>query len=455
MSTEQSAAPSEAGAAAMTLDFGVSGMTCGSCSARVQRALSKRDDVIDAEVNYATGRARLEVTTSVDVDAIRDAVARAGYEATGLDHGATDTSADGEAAADSAAAEAHDPAAVAAAEAARWRRRTLASLPIAVCFLVLMFLHDTAMRTDWLRWLQLVLATIVQVGVGGPIVLAAARRARHGGASMDTLVATGTLAAYGYSVGQLATGGHDLYFEAAVIILFFIGLGRWIEARSKLRAGAALRSLLELGAKEARVVDADGETRMVPVDEVVIDTVVRVRPGELVPVDGVVVDGHSAIDESMLTGESIPVEKSIGDTVVGATLNTSGALTVRATAVGADTALARIVELVERAQHGKSAAQRLADRISAVFVPVVLALSLATFVAWSVLGGDTGDAVSAAVAVLIIACPCALGLATPMAIMVGTGRGAQLGILVKSIEALERTSSVTSVVFDKTGTLTE
>jgi cation-transporting ATPase V/Cu+-exporting ATPase len=270
---------------------------------------------------------------------------------------------------------------------------------------------------------------------------------------MDTLIAVGTLAAYGFSVWELATGGMELYFETAILLIAFLSLGRWFEARAKGRAGQAIRALVELGAKQARVI-RDGTEALVPVEQVAVGDLVRVRPGEKLPVDGEVVDGSSAVDESMLTGESVPVEKTVGDRVAGATLNTSGVLTLTATAVGSDTALAQIVRLVEQAQAGKGQAQRLADRISAVFVPAVMAVALLTFAGWATLGGDAAKGLTAAVAVLIIACPCALGLATPTAIMVGTGRGAELGVLIKSIEVLERTRRITTVVFDKTGTLT-
>jgi cation-transporting ATPase V/Cu+-exporting ATPase len=339
-----------------------------------------------------------------------------------------------------------------AADRRMWLRRTLIAAPIAVFMVALMFV-DGAMENTALRWTQFLLAIPVQFYVGWPILVGAVRRARHLTANMDTLVALGTLSAFSFSTYRLLTGGMELYFEASVVIMFFITLGRYLEARAKTRAGRALRSLVELGAKQARVI-RHGIEVMVPVDDVVVGDTFKVRPGEKVPVDGVVVAGASAVDASMLTGESLPVDKTVGDDVAGATVNTSGVLTVQATAVGAETALSRIIELVERAQTGKSAAQRLADRIAAVFVPVVISIAAATFVGWAVFGDDLGDAVSAAVAVLIIACPCALGLATPMAIMVGTGRGAQLGILIKSIEVLERTRSITTVVFDKTGTLT-
>jgi len=263
----------------------------------------------------------------------------------------------------------------------------------------------------------------------------------------------GTLAAYGFSLAQLVTGGMDLYFEASAVIITFLVLGRFFEARAKGRAGQAIRALLELGAKQARVL-RDGHEVKVPVDQVVAGDLLRVRPGEKVPTDGEVVAGASAVDESMLTGESVPVEKAVGDPVTGATVNTSGVLTVRATRVGAETALAQIVRLVEDAQASKGHIQRLADRVAGVFVPVVIAIALAAFAGWTLLAGDPQAGLVAAVAVLIIACPCALGLATPTAIMVGTGRGAELGVLIKGVEVLEQTRRITTVVFDKTGTLT-
>jgi len=263
----------------------------------------------------------------------------------------------------------------------------------------------------------------------------------------------GTLAAYGFSLAQLVTGGMDLYFEASAVIITFVVLGRYFEARAKGRAGQAIRALLELGAKEARVL-RDGHEVMVPIEQVAVGDLLRVRPGEKVPTDGEVVGGASAVDESMLTGESVPVDKAVGDPVTGATVNTSGALTVRATRVGAETALAQIVRLVEDAQASKGHIQRLADRVAGVFVPVVMAIALASFAGWWLLAADPQSGLVAGVAVLIIACPCALGLATPTAIMVGTGRGAELGVLIKGVEVLEQTRRITTVAFDKTGTLT-
>jgi copper-transporting P-type ATPase V len=424
------------------IDLPVEGMTCGSCAARVQRTLERQDGVASADVNFATGRARVTLDQAVEMSVLRDAVEDAGYHVAD-----EDPEGDGEHA---------DPDARFDHEAALWGRRVAWVLPAALFMLGTMvydLVDEMAMHQDWLRWSMLAVATPVQFWIGWPFLAGAVNRARHRSANMDTLIAMGTLAAYTFSVRELLVDGHDLYFEAAVIIIAFISLGRYLEARAKGRAGRAIHALLELGAKEARVV-RDGGEAMVPVDQVVVGDLVRVRPGEKVPVDGIVRDGASAVDESMLTGESIPVDKAAGATVAGATINTYGVLTVEATAVGSQSALAQIVRMVEAAQSGKSSAQRLADRISAVFVPTVMVLALATFVFWGVVRGDVADGITAAVAVLIIACPCALGLATPMAIMVGTGRGAQLGILIKSVEVLEQTRRVTTVVFDKTGTLT-
>ncbi len=427
------------------LDLPVEGMTCGSCSARVQRILERRDDVESAEVNYATGKARVVLGEHPDLDGIASAVEKIGYQidlSPVRDRGSAQPGPIEGAEAD------HE-----AALAASWKVRVLLALPAAAFFLYVMF-DDGAMMDPTLRWVQLGVATLVEFGIGWPFLREAARRARHLTANMDTLIAMGTLAAYGWSVYQMSIGGMELYFEATVFIIAFLSIGRWMEARAKSDAGRAIRSLLELGAKEARLVGDDGTERMIPVEEVRVGDVVRIRPGEKVPVDGEVLEGASAVDESMLTGESIPVEKTEGDQVAGATIATSGSLTVRATAVGADAALAQIVRLVEDAQAGKSEMQRLADRVSAVFVPTVMVIAAVTFGGWLLATGEANLAVEAAVAVLIIACPCALGLATPMAIMVGTGRGAQLGVLIRSLEVLERVKDITTVLFDKTGTLT-
>ncbi|MEX2103659.1 MAG: heavy metal translocating P-type ATPase, partial [Gaiellaceae bacterium] len=311
------------------------------------------------------------------------------------------------------------------------------------------------LQLDGWEWVALALATPVVVWGGRPFHRSALSRARQGAAGMDTLISLGTLTAYIWSlVALIALEDADAYFEAAAVITTLILLGRYLEARAKRRAGAAIRALLELGAKEARVL-RDGEEVLVPVEELRAGDVFVVRPGEKIATDGLVVEGASAIDQSMLTGESVPVEVEPGAQVAGATINTYGRLLVRATKVGAETALAQIAKLVARAQAGKAPVQRLADRISAVFVPIVIVVALATLAGWLAATGDASQAVTAAVAVLIIACPCALGLATPTALMVGTGRGAQLGILIKGPEVLEDTRRVSTIVLDKTGTITE
>jgi copper-transporting P-type ATPase V len=416
------------------LDFEVEGMTCGSCAVRVQRVLGRQPGVASAEVNFATGKARVASEGPVDVGGLQAAVDRIGYHISPVEPGRK--AEDAEARAEEA-----------------WRRRLLVAVPLAVALVALAMWPGGAMEQPWGRLTALVLATPVQFWVGWPFLREAARRAWRRTANMDTLIAMGTLAAYGFSLAQLVTGGMDLYFEASAVIITFVVLGRYFEARAKGRAGQAIRALLKLGAKEARVLRGDQEV-MVPIEQVAVGDLLRVRPGEKVPTDGEVVAGASAVDESMLTGESVPVDKAVGDPVTGATVNTSGVLTVRATRVGAETALAQIVRLVEDAQASKGHIQRLADRVAGVFVPVVMAIALASFAGWWLLAGDPQSGLVAAVAVLIIACPCALGLATPTAIMVGTGRGAELGVLIKGVEVLEQTRRITTVAFDKTGTLT-
>ena len=308
---------------------------------------------------------------------------------------------------------------------------------------------------DGWEWVALALSTPVWAWAGWPFHRSALKSLRHGGATMDTLVSLGTTAAYVWSlVAVLASTMPSVYFEVASVITTLILLGRWLEARARRRSGAALRALLELGAKEANVL-RDGAEVAVPLGELAVGDLFVVRPGEKVATDGVVVEGRSAVDRSLLTGEPVPVDVAPGAEVAGGTVNTSGRLTVRATRVGADTALAQIGRLVATAQAGKAPIQRLADRVSAVFVPIVLGLSLLTLAGWLLVDGDASAAFTAAVAVLIIACPCALGLATPTALMVGTGRGAQLGIVIKGPDVLERTKRVSTVVLDKTGTVTE
>jgi copper-transporting P-type ATPase V len=425
-----------------TVEFAAQGMTCGSCAARIQKTLSKHAGVTDAEVNYATGRALVTLDPDrVEVAQLQQAVDRLGYQLAPL------VEAGG-------SADAGDEAEQAEARAMRsWLRRVVIATPPTLLVLWLAMFSGELGEEPWARWTQFALATPVQFYVGWPFLAEMVRRARRFTANMDTLIGIGTLAAYGYSAVALFTGGF-LYFEVAAAIVALLALGRYFEARAKSRAGHALRALLELGAKQARVV-RDGQELLVDIDQVQVGDLLRVRPGEKIPTDGEVVDGASSVDESMLTGESMPIDKQPGDRVAGATVNTSGVLTVRTTAVGADTALSQIVRLVQDAQRGKAPVQRLADRISAVFVPVVIVIALATFAWWALVAGDPLAGLTAAVAVLIIACPCALGLATPIAIMVGTGRGAELGVLIKRIETLERTRHITTVVFDKTGTLTQ
>ena len=419
------------------VELAVSGMTCGSCAARVEKILSRQSGVKSAGVNFATGRAAVAFDpAAVGVDDLVSAVAKIGY---GLSPAEPAAAGEG--------GESEDLL------QQMWLRRVLLAWPLGLVVLVLSlwFMHE-----PWARWSAFALTVPVQFWAGYPFLHQAGMRARSGQANMDTLIAIGTLAAFTYSAYNVALGpAHsDHYFDTSALIIAFLLLGRYFEARAKGRASSAIRALLELGAKEARVLDGE-EERLVPVEQVQVGDLLRVRPGEKIPVDGEVVEGRSAVDESMLTGESVPVDKKQGDRVAGATINAQGALTIRATAVGSDTALAQIVRLVEEAQGTKAPVQRLADRISGIFVPVVLALAAVTFAGWWIFAGDATAGVVAAVAVLIIACPCALGLATPTAIMVGTGRGASMGVLIKGGEVLERSKRIDTVVFDKTGTLTK
>ncbi len=411
----------------------VDGMHCASCAVRIERVLSRKPGVHGIDVNYATQHAELTYDPGVfDLTEATAALDKLGYQITSASR-ETEAQADAE----------HDRA------QRDWLRRVRLSLPLAAIVVVLVYGFSD--RT-WARWLALVLTIPVQFAAGWPILTSGLQRARHLSANMDTLIALGTLTAFTYSTVHLLIGG-DLFYDTTVVIMAFIILGRYFEARATGRASGAIRALLELGAKQARVL-VDGEERLVPFEEVAVGMRVRVRPGEKIPVDGEVLDGRSAVDESMLTGESLPVEKTPGDKVAGATINTEGALTVRATAVGSNTALAQIVKLIQGAQSGKAPVQRLADRVAGIFVPVVLLIAAATFAAWWLAAGDATQGLVSAVAVLIIACPCAMGLATPTAIMTGTGRGAALGVLIKSAEVLESSRRIDTVVFDKTGTLT-
>ncbi|WP_156766928.1 copper-translocating P-type ATPase [Mycobacterium sp. E796] len=331
----------------------------------------------------------------------------------------------------------------------KWLRRVWLAVPLGlVSFGVMTFFP----AYSWARWVAFAATVPVQFVSGWPILKGAVQQARALSANMDTLITLGTMTAFGYSIYQLFTGG-PVYFDTAALISASVVLGRYFEARATGKASEAISKLLEMGAKEACLL-VDGQELLVSVDLVQVGDLVRVRPGEKIPVDGEIVDGRAAVDEAMLTGESVPVEKTVGDRVAGATVNVDGLLTVRATAVGADTALAQIVRLVEQAQGGKAPVQRMVDRVSAVFVPAVVAVAVATFAGWTLFAGNPLGGMTAAIAVLITACPCALGLATPTAITVGTGRGADLGILVKGGEVLEASRKIDTVVFDKTGTLT-
>ncbi|WP_422745689.1 heavy metal translocating P-type ATPase [Mycobacterium sp. WMMD1722] len=411
----------------------VGGMTCASCAARVEKKLNRIDGVT-AAVNYATEQATVSYPDTVHPEDLIAAVEATGYTAS-LPSTAPDDRFDVD-------------------DAAPWRRRVVVcaalSLPVVALSMV------PALQFGGWQWLALALTTPV-VGWGGlPFHRAALTNLRHGAATMDTLVSVGVTAAYLWSLWALlsAPGGEPhLYLEVAAAVTTFIAAGRYFEARARRQSGAALRALLDMGAKDVAVLRDSREVR-IPVAQLAVGDEFVVRPGEKIATDGVVVAGASAVDAAMLTGESVPVEKAPGDQVVGATVNVGGRLTVRATRVGADTQLAQMARLVTEAQSGKADVARLADRVSAVFVPAVIALALLTLAAWLLAGGAANAAFTAAVAVLIIACPCALGLATPTALLVGTGRGAQLGILIKGPQILESTRRVDTVVLDKTGTVT-
>jgi P-type Cu+ transporter len=411
------------------VDLALEGMTCAACANRIERKLNKLDGV-EASVNCATEQAAVRFDpTRVSVGELLDAVEAAGYRAS---------------------LEARDRAETDRADAIRRRLLVAAALSAP---LVVLAMAAPLQFAGW-EWLAFALATPVVFWAGFEFHRAALLNARHLGATMDTLISIGTLSAWGWSLAALlGVDDADLYFEVAAVITTLVLLGRYLEARARRRSGAAIRALLELGAKEARVL-RDGVEVSLPIEELAVGDLFVVRPGEKVATDGLVVEGDSAVDRSMLTGEPVPVDIVHGDEVAGATVNTYGRLVVRATKVGGETAVAQIARLVAEAQSGKAPIQRLVDRVSGVFVPIVLGLSFATLVGWLVATGDASPAVSAAVAVLIIACPCALGLATPTALMVGTGRGAQLGILIKGSDALERTRRVTTVLLDKTGTVT-
>ncbi|HEX3780940.1 MAG TPA: heavy metal translocating P-type ATPase [Pseudonocardiaceae bacterium] len=432
-----------------SIELDIEGMTCASCAARIERKLNKLTGV-RASVNFATERATVSHPAEVTVEQLLDTVTAAGYRAS----------------APTPEPDPVDPDAPAAALRLRFVVSAMLALPVLVTSMV------PAAQFPYWQWVQLALATPVIAWGALPFHRAAARNLRHRAATMDTLVSLGIAVAYlwstyalvfagagevgmrqGFSLLPMTDAGPATYFDVAAGVTTFLLLGRWLEARSRRRAGAALRALLELGAKEVAVLRNGVET-LVPVETLAVGEEFLVRPGEKVATDGVITDGTSALDLSMVTGESVPEEVGPGTAVIGGTVNVGGLLVVRAGKVGADTQLAQLTRLVTAAQTGKAQVQRLADRISAIFVPAVLITALATATGWLIAGHSADFAITAAVAVLVIACPCALGLATPTALLVGTGRGAQLGILVKGPEVLESTRRVDTVVLDKTGTVT-
>ncbi|NUR65956.1 MAG: cation-translocating P-type ATPase, partial [Streptomyces sp.] len=432
MTTTATGAPSEA--ASSEVELAIGGMTCASCAARIEKKLNRMDGVT-ATVNYATEKAKVSYAGDVSVQDLIATVEKTGYtaqEPSPPEEPGADEPVDDE------------------LRTLRQRLTTAALLALPVVAMAMI----PALQFEYWQWLSLTLAAPVVTYAAWPFHRAAFTNARHGAATMDTLISVGTLAAFTWSVWALffgtagtpgmkhpfeltiarGDGAGNIYLEAAAGVTAFILAGRYFEARSKRKAGAALRALLELGAKDVTVIGRDGRERTLSVGELKVGDRFLVRPGEKIATDGTVIEGSSAVDASMLTGESVPVEVAQGDAVTGATVNAGGRLVVQATRVGADTQLARMARLVEDAQNGKAAAQRLADRISAVFVPIVIALALGTLGFWLGNGAGLTAAFTAAVAVLIIACPCALGLATPTALLVGTGRGAQLGILIKGPE---------------------
>ncbi|MFJ4770710.1 heavy metal translocating P-type ATPase [Streptomyces uncialis] len=442
------------------VELAIGGMTCASCAARIEKKLNRMDGV-EATVNYATEKAKVTFSGDIAVEDLISTVEATGY--TAAPPPPPDTGNGGQAVGTTAPTEVD--------ELRPLRQRLVTAVLLSVP--VIAMAMAPALQFEYWQWLSLTLTAPVVTYAAWPFHRAAWTNAKHGAATMDTLISVGTSAALLWSLWALffgtagmpgmthafeltiarGDGAANIYLETAAGVTAFILAGRYFEARSKRKAGAALRSLLELGAKEVTVL-RDGREELIPTQDLAVGDRFLVRPGEKIATDGTVVEGSSAVDASMLTGESVPVEVQVGDTVTGATLNAGGRLVVEATRIGSDTQLARIARLVEDAQNGKAAAQRLADRISAVFVPVVIALALGTLGFWLGNGAGLTAAFTAAVAVLIIACPCALGLATPTALMVGTGRGAQLGILIKGPEVLETTRKVDTIVLDKTGTVT-
>ena len=423
-----------------TTTFSIGGMHCAACAVRNERTLLKLPGVRNASVNLGTRKARVEFDAgTVSEDALRQAVVNAGYEVLS----------------EEAAANHRETA---RQEVATARRRAFLAIALGAPVMVLA-MADISLPWSYLGrnvsvWIQATLSSAVILGLGFEFHRGMAMQTRNLAANMDTLISLGTLAALFYSLWGMWTGHAHLYFETGAVIAALILLGRYFEARSRGQAGEAIEKLMELGAKSARLIEGDTE-RDIPIEQVKLGDVLLVRPGEKIPVDGMVTRGGSSVDEAMLTGESMPVGKAAGDTVFGATINLSGAFQMKATKIGEDTVLAQIVRMVSEAQGNKAPIQKLADRVSGIFVPIVLGIALATAIGWYLFTGDITQSVVPAVAVLLIACPCSLGLATPTAIMVGTGVGAQRGILIKNGEALERAQNIDVVVLDKTGTITE
>ncbi len=423
-------------------DLAVEGMTCAACANRIQRTLTKLDGVGEVRVNFANGRATVLHDDSVDDGELRAAIERLGYDApVTSDHDAAERRRE-----------------------ADLRRRWIVALVLGTPVVAISMIPP--LQFDGWEWVVAALATPIVFWCGWSFHRAAWMNLRHGTTTMDTLVSMGTLSAWVWSTVVLFAGvgdgssdagmsmggdGLHVYYETGAVIVTLILIGKWLEIRAKRRSGDAIRALADLGVRTARLEDGSE----IPVEEVTVGTRFVVRPGEKIATDGVVVDGHSAVDASMVTGEPVPVEVAPGDEVIGATVNANGSLVVEATRVGTDTALAQIVRLVDEAQGSRAEVQRLADRVAAVFVPVAIGIAIVTLVAWLSITGDVDEAFTAAVAVLIIACPCALGLATPLGIMVGTGRAAQLGVIIKGGEVLEDTRRIDTIVLDKTGTVTE
>lgn len=445
--------PSENGSRPERTELKIEGMTCASCVRRVEKALSKVPGVVEARVNFATERAEV-FHNGVPNTTLTTAVAEAGYLAN--TYPPTVNAIHSEMRGEHAEHLAPHSATSDGAMRANLLMATLLTIPV---FAISMFWHS---RTEPVNWVLLLLSALVIFWNGRQFFVSAWRGIRHFSATMDSLVALGAGASWLFSIyslmafqGQAHMQSEHVYFETGAVIVTLILVGKYLEARSKSQMSGAIKKLVDLAPKMATIVSATGEEERSPVEQLAVGTLFRVRPAEKIAVDGEIVNGESYVDESMLTGEPVPIRKSVGDLVAGATLNTSGSLLIRATKVGKDTTLAQIVRMVERAQGSKAPVQKLADKVSAVFVPVVILIALATFGAWYVKGSGFADSLVPAVAVLVIACPCALGLATPTAIMVGTGRGAELGILIKDGSVLEVAGSIRTVLLDKTGTITE